>query len=239
MKARCSKLGYYMACPEMLWRDIHAPQPSAPFRNQYMSFGTIVHYDIQEQIGVQNIEEVEEPCEEDFIEAEPMLSKRNKAVQLALSELSNAGYKARPWKAEEEWENSVLTGHTDLCDGTTIIDIKTISKPPARRQVKVDHYWQLLGYHYLTGATDLRILYVSSKGEWAVLSEPVDLEAAKNDVWQLKAMLKEPHRFRVYGSACTNCVHVGVCRDNTIPAFPEPTPAAEYKGAGAASMLGL
>ncbi len=239
MKARCSKLGMYMACPEMLWRDLNAPQPSKPFRNQYMSFGTIVHYEIQKQLGVQNLEDVEEPCDEDYIEAEPMLHNSTRSVTLALEEIKNRGYAERAWMAEEEWENGCLSGHTDLCDGKTIIDIKTISKPPARRQIKVDHYWQLLGYHYLTGATDLRILYVSSKGEWAVLSEPVDLAQSKDDVEQMLKMLRSPERFRVYGSACTNCIHVGMCRDATVPSFPEPTPAAEYKGSGAAGLLGL
>jgi len=236
-KPRASSVGKYMACPARLYYDRTDPQPVEHFRNKYMSFGTIVHYEIQKRLGCIGMEE---PANEDYIEAEPMLGRAADATAMGYDEIAKA-YPGVAWNAEQEWKGEGLTGHTDLVstDGRVCVDIKTTTKPPARGQVAVEHYWQLLAYHLLTGCTEARVLYVSSKAEWVSLSDSIEFASTgpARDLVQLSDNLRGDHTTVVYGSACTGCPHVAKCRDAAIPRYPKPREAAPFSGGAALAAL--
>ena len=238
-KPRASKMGHYMSCPAAMYYDLHNPVETERWRNKYTSFGTIVHWRIQEMLGC-DLTHAEAPAEEDYIEAEEMLHKVDAAVVNAVEELRKE-YGDALWFAEEELDNGSLTGHVDLTHGKVLVDIKTASRVPARRQISPAHYWQLLAYNWLTGAEELRILYVNSKAEWVVLSESVEIEneRVQRDVARMKRLCSQPIDAAVYGSACTDCVHCARCRDSAVPRIGDPTEARKLEIVGGAmSMLG-
>jgi CRISPR/Cas system-associated exonuclease Cas4 (RecB family) len=162
-KPRSSRMGHYMSCPAAMWYDLHHPVESAPWRNKYTSFGTIVHWRIQEMLGC-DLAHAEPPCPEDYTEAESMLHAVDAAATNAVEEV-NKIYPGLTWLAESELDNGDITGHVDLRCGKILVDFKTASRVPARQQISPAHYWQLLAYAWLTGCTELRILYVNSKAE--------------------------------------------------------------------------
>jgi len=242
---RASSANLYMTCEGALWRIINDPGSlskddglSSMIPARYSAFGTIVHYETQAALGCRDMEE---PSPEDYIEAEPMIEARQACVQGAVAAIRKE-YPDLVWEAEGSYKIEYLTGHTDLVSGKVLLDIKTASKRPARNQIAIDHYWQLLAYHLLTGCTDLRILYVNSKGEWTVLSDPVDMdcEQTKMDIASLIETLKDPRRRHVYGGHCSKCRAELNCRRKTIPSLPDPTAIElEDVSLGALEELGL
>lgn len=65
-------------------------------------------------------------------------------------------------KSNKEYENDHLTGHVDILDGETVIDIKTPYNIWTYAQATESsmYQWQLMGYMYLTGAKQAELIYV-------------------------------------------------------------------------------
>lgn len=225
---RCSSADLAMACPASVFYALHHPELRVEneslnriIKPMYRAFGTIVHYDIQVGLGCSGLEE---PTDDDRIEAQPMEDAIERCVHGGITRVKDAYGDVR-WEAETAFRGANLKGHPDLFNDTTLIDFKTTSKVPARKQIAIAHYWQLLAYHVLTGRTDLRILYIQSKGDWVSMSDPIDIEnsVVKRDIEALKHRMEHPEDIRVYGSSCTKCNFVDACRNVAIPSIEDPT----------------
>jgi len=225
-----------MACPLLLWFDKELGKQKGSaldtiIPERYRAFGNLCHYGIQTRLGCV----LEEPSPEDYIEAEPMMLELETCVAGAVKHINDT-YGVREWKAEQAWDNEFLQGHTDLVCGNILVDIKTTGKMPARKQIATDHYWQLLAYHWMTGATDMRILYVNNAGKWVTLSNSIDLSkpGVQRDVETMKRQLENPVYWANYGSVCTKCSRVSECRSENVPFVADPTEIVPVHARGGA-----
>jgi len=225
-RARCSSLGYYSECwYRALLDKANYETGDAEKRepNIYMAFGTYMHWRIQTALGCV----VPEPDPTEMAIANAIIEDHDRVANVEHRACKLLKEFSKDYIAEEAWEDEYLTGHTDLRSRgrNAIIDIKVVSKLPSGGRIDSKHYWQLLGYHLLSGAQDLRIAYVSSTGDFASLSDPVDLAAASFDLNALRVRLAALQTnsvqgiFRTPGGHCSSmsCPHLASCRDAIIP----------------------
>ena len=177
------------------------PRVEAPsFATKYAAFGTCVHWYMQEKIGCAfppdtDSHDGDVGCHRDNAlvhkytnthvaqasdlvkKSEDILDKVRKVGDFAASRMPDSPEGAH-WLAETGWRTAEFSGHIDFLssDLSTIIDLKTTTKPPPGGKIKPEHYYQLLTYALLVGptVTEARILYVHTHGDWSILSDPVD-----------------------------------------------------------------
>jgi hypothetical protein len=217
--------------------------------NIYMAFGTYMHWRIQTALGCT----VPEPDSTEIAIANALIEDHDRVANVEHRAVSVLREFAKDWIAEEEWESETLTGHTDLRSRgrNCVVDIKVVSKLPSGGRIEAKHYWQLLGYNILTGADDLRILYVSSLGDFASLSNPVDLAESAFDLsalnYRLQALQTNSIQgvFRTPGGHCSSssCPHISACRNKTLPELGvlqrDPITDVGLASSGALDMLGI
>ena len=188
-KPRASSLGYYMKC---LWRAaqdrlIHEgkldPRMKEPQDDtSYADFGTVIHFALQDGTRctfpgpaashAPTQAEIQSASKLFASDLELMNQRARQCAALAMTMLPKSP-DGLPWRAEDELENDILTGHTDFFsqDGSTLGDLKSTSKPPPKGKVKTEHLVQVCGYKLLRPtAKRAFVLYVDSmRAAWATL----------------------------------------------------------------------
>lgn len=194
MKTRGSKSGLYCHCgyaanlDEAILSGSLATSADMDFSSSpYADLGTLIHAALQEHLGCVMQTKIPGADEAMWLNAATMfrdMSECEDAVDKAVAHGASIFPKAldgKPWVAEPEGETEDLTGHLDFesQDLAEIVDLKTTARKPDKGRMKPLHLYQLVSYWDLRGrrAKTGRILYLDSlKGEWAIMSDPVDFD---------------------------------------------------------------
>ncbi len=193
-KTRGSKSGLYCHCgyAANLDEDIKAGRLEVTddmdfSSSPYADLGTLIHNELQVALGCVMQTRLDEALDPMWANAAKLfrdLEECENAVEKAVNHGVSVFPKAmdgKAWVAEPEDALVDLTGHLDFesQDLTEIVDLKTTSRKPDKGRMKALHLYQLVSYWDLRGrkAKTGRILYLDSlKGEWALMSDPVDFD---------------------------------------------------------------
>lgn len=188
-KARASSAGYYMKC---MWRAaqdrlIHEgrldpSQKTEQDDTSYADLGTCIHFTLQDGTRSRFPGDPKDfaPTQAEWESASKLfgrdmdLTRRRVRDSAALAAtMLPKSPDGMPWRSEDEFENEILTGHTDFLseDRTILGDLKSTSKPPPNGRIKYEHLVQVVGYHLLVPTTQRAfVLYVDSqRAGWATL----------------------------------------------------------------------
>ncbi len=194
-KTRGSKAGLYCHCGYAANLDEDVKSGRLPVSDDmdfssspYADLGTLIHNELQVALKCVMQTRLEESLSPMWDNAAKLFRNKEecedtveKAVNLGVS-VFPAAMDGKPWVAEPEDELEDLTGHLDFesQDLTEIVDLKTTARKPDKGRMKPLHLYQLVSYWDLRGrkAKTGRILYLDSmKGEWALMSDPVDFDS--------------------------------------------------------------
>jgi len=246
-KTRASQVGYYVACPHRAQLDrMYFYSGGLPEHIQeekdkpapYANFGTCAHWMLQQKLGClfpppndtttgagASIAFTDEHkyTEDQLAGARALFGSQTenmlaKVVALGQRDMMDSP-DTMPWLAETYWENDYLTGHIDFIsqDLSTIVDLKTTTRPPPAGHIKPEHYWQMLAYSLIVGDMVERayIYYVSSKAEWTITSDVIDFtdKIVSTDRYRLGGFLNDmvaepnPH----------SCPNLSACKPTYCP----------------------
>lgn len=259
-KPRASQVGGYMHCEMRAAYDraIYEgllPEPptvtEAKKSSPYADFGTVTHFVLQDGLRCKfpghAVDHQPEP--EQITVASELFSGNVQAMQQRAREVATLASSklpktpdGMPWLAESSWENEWCTGHIDFLsqDHSTIVDLKTTSKPPAHQRIKPEHLHQMLCYQKMTGAHRGGILYVDSRAaEWVLYCEidfttPAMRELADHTEQYCRWLMSDEFWGRVIprlGAHCSDgwCPYLAECKNKFLPApakIHESTPFA-------------
>lgn len=245
-KTRASQVGYYVACPHRAHLDrIYHYGGGLPEHIQqekdkpapYANFGTCAHWMLQAKLnclfppldrqgkaGASLVHTSDHKYTDDQLQGARALfgskteAMLEKVVDLGVRDMPDSPDSA-PWMAETFWENEYLTGHIDFIsqDLSTIIDLKTTTRPPTAGHIKPEHYYQMLAYSLIVGeqVEKAYIYYVSSKAEWTILSDVIDFTSKETstDRYNLECFLKQV----VEEPLPYSCPNLSACKSTYCP----------------------
>lgn len=244
-KPRASKVGSYFSCDLRAFLDRQAHEHGAPRVDQgskmYADFGTLCHYQMMMDMGLEFPDGKETPSAAYVDSAKDLfkgdvgrMQSRMTAVSTLAQSVCPAAPEGQKWLAETHYKLPHLSGSIDFISscGTAIGDLKTTSRKPDKDRIKTPHLYQILCYDILARSVGLSpthgwVLYVGSLTDWTLLVQfrldTPEMDILRADITRYIHFLRSKRLATTavprLGPHCDSdfCDHVSVCRDRFMP----------------------